>query len=127
MTAGRRWRIRAYANAMPFGIETSEQMTNYDRSADALSGQVLPTMIPDDEEPIVLDEIIDAALSREDHRMLSERGLTVMDILAGNVPEFDPVDIIIGVWDTHLLDEHLDEYNRAMGQLPDLLAEYATP
>ena len=37
-----------------------------------------------------------------------------------------PVEIVIGVWDTHLLDEHPDEYWTAKAQLPDLLAEYQT-
>lgn len=89
-----------------------------------MTARVLPTMIVDDEEPIVLDEIIDAALSIEDHQMLLDSGLTVSDILAGKVPEFDPVEIIIGVWDEHLLAEHPDEYARAVAQLPELLHEY---
>jgi hypothetical protein len=85
-------------------------------------------MVPGDhEEPFVLDEIIDAALSIEDHQMLRNAGWTLSDVLAGNVPDLDPVEIIIGVWDEHLLAEHPDEYWRAMEQLPDLLAEYQTP
>ena len=56
--------------------------------------------------------------------MRREKGLTVLDVLAGKVPELDPVEIIEGVWDEYLLGEHLDEYNRAMAQLPELLAEY---
>ena len=90
--------------------------------------RTLPTMIVgEEEEPFVLAEIVDAALSIEDHRMLRDSDLTVLDVLAGNVPGLDPVSIITGVWDEHLLDEHLDEYSRAMAQLPDLLAEYQRP
>jgi hypothetical protein len=86
-----------------------------------MTPKVLPTMIPDEEEPIVLHEIVDAVLSREQHRMLSEQGLSVVDILAGKVPEFDPVEIIVGVWEDNLPD---DEYARAFAELPELLAEY---
>ena len=90
-----------------------------------MTPKVLPTMIPgDDEDPIVLYEIVDAALSIEDHQMLRNSGRTVLDVLAGKVPELDPVEIIVGVWDEMLPD---DEYARAMAQLPDLLAEYQTP
>jgi hypothetical protein len=89
-----------------------------------MSGEVLPTMVPgDDEDPIVLDEIVDAALSANTHRMLHDSGRTVLDVLAGNVPELNPVEIIVGVWDAMLPD---DEYARAMAQLPDLLEEYQT-
>ena len=90
-----------------------------------MTPKVLPSMIPDaDEDPIVLDEIVDAALSTEDHQMLRNSGRTVRDVLAGRVAELDPVEIIIGVWDAMLLPENEDEYARAMGRLPDLLAEY---
>ena len=92
-----------------------------------MSGEVLPTMIPgDDEDPIVVYEIVDAALSTEDHQM-RDSGRTVLDVLAGDVPGLDPVEIIIGVWDETLLAEQRDEYARAMAQLPDLSAEYQTP
>jgi hypothetical protein len=40
------------------------------------------------------------------------------------VPGLDPVEIITTVWEDNLPD---DEYARATGQLPDLLAEYQTP
>jgi hypothetical protein len=100
---------------------------NNDTSDEAMTPRVLPTMIPgDDEDPIVLDDIISAALSTEDTQMLLDSGLTTADVLAGNVPELDPVEIIVGVWDAHLLAEHPDEYARAMAQLPDLLAQYQT-
>jgi hypothetical protein len=88
---------------------------------------VLPTMIPgDDDDPIVLDEIVSAALSIEDIYMLRDSGLTVGDVLARRVPGLDPVEMIIRVWDEHLLVEHPDEYARAIARLPDLLAEYQT-
>jgi hypothetical protein len=90
--------------------------------------KVLPTMIPgDDEDPIVLDDIVSAALSPEQDRMLLDSGLTLDDVFAGRVPGLDPVEIIIGVWDAHLRDEHPDEYARAMAQLPDLLEECQRP
>ena len=91
---------------------------------EAMRPRTLPTMVPSDhEEPIVLDEIIDAALSNADHQMLRNSGRTVLDVLAGTVPELDPLEIVIGVWDEHLPD---DEYARAMAQLPDRLEDYQT-
>ena len=47
-----------------------------------------------------------------------------MDVLAGKVPGFDPVEIVTGVWEACLED---DEYARCMARLPELLAEYQTP
>jgi len=52
-----------------------------------------------DDQPIVLDEIVDAALPPETHRMISDSGLSVRDVLAGNVPGLDPVEIIVEVWE----------------------------
>jgi hypothetical protein len=77
-----------------------------------------------DDQPIVLDEIVDAALPRETHRMLSESGPSMLDVLEGNVPSLDPVEIITEVWERALED---DEYERCMRLLPDLLAEYGYP
>ena len=43
-------------------------------------------MVPRDyEEPIVLNEIIDAALSIEDHTMRRYAGWTLRDVLAGRL------------------------------------------
>ena len=92
-----------------------------------MTPKVLPTMVPgDDEDPIVLYEIIDAALSIEDHQMLRDSVWSLRDVLAGRVPDLDPVEIIVGVWDEMLLAEHPHEYARAMSRLPELLAEYQT-
>src|SRR4051794_18768378 len=131
------WPTPELAGAVHFGVNTAangkrsrsrpvfKRLTKSPSDRMAMTPKVLPTMIPDEEEePFVLHEIVDAVLTREQHQMLSEKGLTVIDILAGRVPEFDPVDIVIGVWDEHLRDEHPDEYARAMTQLPDLLGEY---
>ena len=97
-------------------------MKNGDTSEVPIIPKTLPTMVWGyDEDPIVLDEIIEAALSIEQLRALRDAGLTVIDVLAGNVPGLDRVEIIVGVWDEHLPD---DEYARCMGLLPDLLAEY---
>jgi hypothetical protein len=55
----------------------------HDSREEKISGEVLPTMIPgDDEDPIVLHEIVDAALSVEDHQMLRDSGRMVPDLLA---------------------------------------------
>jgi hypothetical protein len=62
-------------------------------------------------------------LSRDDLRALYDSGRSVLDILAGKVPELDPVEIITTVWEDNLPD---DEYARATGQLPNLFAEYQT-
>ena len=64
-------------------------MTEHD---EVMRPRTLPTM-SDHEEPIVLDEIIDP-LSIKDHQMLRDSGRTVLDVLAGTVPELDPVEII---------------------------------
>jgi hypothetical protein len=77
-----------------------------------------------DDQPIVLDEIIDAALPRDTHRMLSDSGLSVHDVLARNVPGLDPVETITEVWERML---EYEEYERCMRLLPDLLAEYEMP
>jgi hypothetical protein len=93
---------------------------------EATTRNTIPTMIaggPDD-EPIVLDEIIDAALPLETHRMLSHAGLSLRDVLAGNVPDLDPIEIITEVWERMLED---DEFEGCMRLLPDLLAEYENP
>jgi hypothetical protein len=56
-------------------------------SEEPVQRRTIPTIVSgDDEEPFVLDEIIDAALTREQHRALSASGLTVLDVLAGRFP-----------------------------------------
>jgi len=74
-----------------------------------------------DDQPIVLHEIVDAALPNETLRMLSDSGLSMCDVLAGNVPGLDPVEIITEMWERAL---ESDEYQRCRRLLPDLLAEY---
>jgi hypothetical protein len=88
--------------------------------------RTLPTMIAGgvDGQPIVLDEIVDAALPYETHRALRDSGLSVLDGLAGNVPGLDPVEVIVEVWE-RVLEYY--EYERCMRLLPDLLAEYGYP
>jgi hypothetical protein len=82
----------------------------------------LPTMVWGcDEDPIVLHEVVEAALSYDQLRALWDAGLSVIDVLAGNVPGLDPVEIVAGVWEECLED---DEYARCMGRLAELLAEY---
>ncbi len=56
--------------------------------------------------------------------MLTDADLSVFDVVAGNVPGFDPVEIITTVWEKCL---EYDEYQRCMLLLPDLLAEYGYP
>ena len=53
--------------------------------------------------------------------MLSDSGLSADDVLAGNVPGLDPVEIITDVGQRVLA---CDEYERCMRLLPGLLAEY---
>jgi hypothetical protein len=86
----------------------------------------MPTMIAGgvDDQPIVLDEIIDAALPYETVRALWASGLSVLDVVAGNVPGLDPVEIIVEVWERML---EYDEYLRCMALLPELVAEYGYP
>ena len=88
--------------------------------------RVLPTMIPgkNDDDPIELDEVLEANLPDETLRMLRESGRSINDVLAGNVPELDPWDFIIGLWEEML---PLDEYARYRARLPGLLAEYESP
>jgi hypothetical protein len=97
-----------------------------DKPDEAERRHTMPTMIQGgvDDCPIVLDEIVDAALSYETHRMLSDSGLTVDDVVAGKVPGLDPVEIIVEVWERVL---EYDEFERCMRLLPDLLAEYQEP
>jgi len=68
-----------------------------------------------------VSQLLVAALPLETHRRLSDSGLCVRDVLAGNVPGFDPVEIIVEVWERML---EYDEYERCMRLLPELLAEY---
>jgi hypothetical protein len=90
-----------------------------------MTGEVLPTMIPDDDDdPIVLYDVLEANLPDATLRMLRESGLTVNDVLAGNVPGLDPWAIVIAVWEEVLPE---DEYARCRARLPDLLAEYESP
>ena len=86
----------------------------------------IPTMIAGgvDNQPIVLDEIVDAALPYETHRALRDSGMSVLDVIAGNVPGLDPVEIITEVWERVL---EYDEYERCMDLLPGLLADYGYP
>jgi hypothetical protein len=92
----------------------------------ATSRNTMPTMIAGgvDDQPIVLDEIVEAALPTETLFALWDSGLSVLDVLEGNVPGLDPVEIITEVWERAL---ECDEYQRCMRLLPDLLAEYGYP
>jgi hypothetical protein len=99
---------------------------NDDKPEKAPRRNTKPTMIAGgvDDYPIVLDEIVDAALSFEAHRALWDSALTVLDVVAGKVPGLDRVEIITEVWERVL---EYDEYERCMRLLPDLLAEYGYP
>jgi hypothetical protein len=90
-----------------------------------MTPKTLPTMVWGyDEDPIVLHEIIEAALSYAQLRALWDAGLSVLDVVAGKVPGLNPIEIIVGVWE-ECLEE--DECARCMARLPELLAEYETP
>jgi hypothetical protein len=82
--------------------------------------RVLPTLIPDVEEPVELLDVVDAALSTEIHEKLRSQGFTVQDVIDGRVSWLDPEEIVEEVWAT-LCDEC--EYQRLMRMLPDLLRE----
>jgi hypothetical protein len=99
---------------------------SFDKPDEAKRRNTMPTMIQGgvDDQPIVLHEIVEAALPRETHRMLSDAGLSVLDVLAGNVAGLDPVEIIVEVWECEL---EYDEYERCMRLLPGLIAEYENP
>src|ERR1700674_4356944 len=111
---------------MPRSRMLSRSEREHRQARESARRNTMPTMIavPVDDQPIVLDEIVEAALPRETHRMLSDAGLSVLDVLAGNVPALDPVEIITEVWEREL---EYDEYERCMRLLPDLLAEYENP
>ena len=98
----------------------------HDKPEEPVRRNTVPTMIAGgvDAQPIVLDEIVDAARPYETHRALWDSGLSVLDVVAGNVPGLDPVEIIVEVWERVL---EYDEYERCMRLLPDLLAEYGCP
>ena len=98
----------------------------HDKPEEPVRCNTVPTMIAGgvDDQPIVLHEIVDAALPYETHRALWDSGLSMDDVLAGNVPGLDPVEIIVEVWERVL---EYDEYEWCMRLLPDLLAEYGYP
>jgi len=56
--------------------------------------------------------------------MLSDSGLSVRDVLPGNVSGLDPVEIITVVWERML---EYDECLGCMRLLPDLLAAVREP
>lgn len=67
-----------------------------DKSDEAMTPKLLPTMIPGDDEDPPVDplEIISMSLPLGADEMLLRRGRTLQDGLDGKVPEFDPEKIL---------------------------------